>query len=111
MCYCQRVLKVLGARACYLLGFSGFSVLYAPGRDGPYTLGDVSPPDFLPRVYSLSDVMAWPNDFLTVIGTHFPRGAVEYLHTRLKCGTYSTAFSGVDAPGSVRGSGSCLRNR
>ena len=50
-------------------------------------------------VENLSDMMNWPRHFSNRIAESLPSGALEFLRDRLASGSYSTAFSGVDAPG------------
>lgn len=53
------------------------------------------------HVTSLDSMMDWANQYTQSLAAALPRGAMTCLRSRLSTGSYSTAFSGVDAPGSV----------
>lgn len=67
------------------------------GYDAPST------PQFPPKpiVRSAEDMMAWADDNMTTLEQVLPHGALQLLADRMEKGTYSTAFSGVDCPGTV----------
>lgn len=52
-------------------------------------------------VNSLEDMMSWSHDFHDILSEALPWGALQYLHEEMRTATYSTAFSGIDTPGSV----------
>jgi len=52
-------------------------------------------------VHNLDDMMSWAHDFHDTLAEALPFGALQLLHDHLRTGTYSTAFSGIDTPGSV----------
>lgn len=54
-----------------------------------------------PQVQSLEDMMSWGHDYHDVLEKALPSGALKLLAQRLSGSSYSTAFSGVDCPGSV----------
>ena len=54
-----------------------------------------------PQVKSLEDMMSWSHDYHDVLEKALPNGALKLLAERLSGSSYSTAFSGVDCPGSV----------
>ena len=54
-----------------------------------------------PKVESLADMMGWAHDFHDAVQRALPNGALNLLAERLSGGSYSTAFSGIDCPGSV----------
>ena len=54
-----------------------------------------------PKVESLADMMSWAHDFHDAVQRALPEGALNLLAERLSSGSYSTAFSGIDCPGSV----------
>ena len=45
--------------------------------------------------------MSWGHDYHDVLEKALPSGALKLLAERLSGSSYSTAFSGVDCPGSV----------
>ena len=75
----------------------------APG--GCFTKGfkvpTLPPPQERKRVRSLQDMMAWAADNHDTIQEVMPEGALRLLGEKLQSSSYSTAFSGVDCPGTV----------
>ena len=55
----------------------------------------------LPEVHTLEDMMSWSHDYNDMFQELLPTGAMQLLYKRLDEGSYSTAFSGVDSPGTV----------
>ena len=53
------------------------------------------------KVNSLDDVMSWADDVLNIVDNSLPAGAAAYLIQAFQRATYSTSFSGIDAPGSA----------
>ena len=64
-----------------------------------FTMPTVPPPP--PTLHNLKDVFNWPLHFLTALSSCLPSGLASYLLQTLFRFTYSTAFSGVDAPGTA----------
>ena len=54
-----------------------------------------------PKLHTIEDVMSWAHDYNDTIEKVLPEGALQYLADRLCTSTYSTAFSGIDCPGSA----------
>lgn len=75
----------------------------APG--GCHTKGfnvpTLPPPQDRKRVRSLENMMAWAADNHDTIQEVMPEGALHLLGEKLRSSSYSTAFSGVDCPGTV----------
>lgn len=67
------------------------------GYDAPSA--DMFPPQ--PKIHTVQDVMSWAHDYNDTIEKVLPEGALQYLADRLCTSTYSTAFSGIDCPGSA----------
>ena len=55
----------------------------------------------LPAVDCLDEMMNWAQCYRTALHQTLPHGALCLLRERLENGSYSTCYSGVDAPGSV----------
>ena len=54
-----------------------------------------------PTVKTLDDMIDWSKQYNKNLASVLPRGALCVLMHRLSKGSYSTAYSGIDAPGSV----------
>lgn len=54
-----------------------------------------------PVVRSLDELMDYPQDIINTAQASLPEGVVEYLRSMISSTTYTTAFSGIDAPGTA----------
>jgi len=56
-------------------------------------------------VTSLETMLGWPKHYRTALQQKMPPHFLQFLKNRVENSSYSTCFSGVDAPGSVAGAG------
>ena len=72
-------------------------------RAKPDWIDCYAPPSSMPKakVDSLKSMLAWPKDYHMALKDSMPDGVLEFLRTKLETSSYSTCFSGVDAPGTV----------
>lgn len=73
------------------------------GRTGVAWGKSFAPPSHMyrARVDSLESMLSWPAQFNAALHEAVPGGILSFLKEQLEDCTYSTCFSGVDAPGSV----------
>ena len=62
-----------------------------------------APPSSMPKavVNSLDSMLAWPKHYRKALQESLPDGVLGFLQHKMETSSYSTCFSGVDAPGSV----------
>lgn len=62
-----------------------------------------APPSSMPKakVDSLDAMLAWPKHYHKALQESLPDGVLGFLQNKLETSSYSTCFSGVDAPGTV----------
>lgn len=73
------------------------------GRTGVAWGKSFAPPAHMHRgrVDSLESMLGWPAQYDAALHQSVPGGILSFLKEQLEDCTYSTCFSGVDAPGSV----------
>ena len=69
--------------------------------DNVYAGFDVPPGWPRPPVSTLDDMIDWSRQYTHCLHEALPTGAMAILSHRLSQGSYSTAYSGIDAPGSA----------
>lgn len=72
-------------------------------NDGGETWAGYAPPYPWPQdqVTSVDEMLDWASHYTSGLQATLPQGACHILWARMSSGSYSTAFSGIDAPGSV----------